>query len=258
MVMTTTTAAALAAGSALDGVAPADRTVGALPADGLAGALMIAAGVAARPLYALRVALGHDRIPHRRRGEHLLRPARRSVRRGRAGQLDLAKAINVLLHPGRSISLAARGARRPRAGRRSSPAPRSRRSGRSSRSPSRASSCSARARSRRVSDAGEIPRGLPLPHLPASRRALAERRRRRHRGGRHRARAGRGRRRVCAQHRRLALQVEPRFHRAGHRQRRVRALPRSAGRRIGGPDRPQRRLGRRSRFASIFSGSGCS
>ena len=41
---------------------------------------------APRPLHAVRLALGDDRLPHRRRGEHRLRPAPRPHRRRRRGR----------------------------------------------------------------------------------------------------------------------------------------------------------------------------
>ena len=102
MVVTTTSAAALGRRVGGAGVDPADRAGALVLLTLLAGVLMIVAGVAApRALHPLRLALGDARLPHRRRGQHHLRPARRPHRRRRrAAASALAKAIDVIAHPG--------------------------------------------------------------------------------------------------------------------------------------------------------------
>ncbi len=83
MVITTTSAAALAAGSALQSV-PADQRPEAL----LLLTLMVgrrAGGCRAgghRPVHAVRVLLGDDRVPDRDLGQHRVRTDRRPDRRG--------------------------------------------------------------------------------------------------------------------------------------------------------------------------------
>ena len=77
MVITTTSAASLAAGSAVAVVDEAHRAGALALLTLLAGGFMVVAGVLpARPLHPVRVPLGDARLPHRRRGEHHLRPAR--------------------------------------------------------------------------------------------------------------------------------------------------------------------------------------
>ena len=80
MVITTTSAAALAAGSTLQDVDPSRPQLGAVPAhadrrrrDGRSGHRQ------ARSLHALRLALGDDGVPDRRRREHHARPGARPV-----------------------------------------------------------------------------------------------------------------------------------------------------------------------------------
>ena len=122
MVITTTSAASLAAGSAVGRGRPAAPRRRARPAGPVAGGLMIVAGVAQpRPLHPLRVALGDARLPHRRRGEHHLRPAPRPTGTSPSGDVQrwprrstwssipagstwpsLLVGLGALGHPGRS------------------------------------------------------------------------------------------------------------------------------------------------------------
>ena len=90
MVITTTSAAALAAGSALEDVDPASRPGALFLLTLMAGGTMIAAGLAApRSLHPLRQPLGDDRVPDRRRRQHRGRTAPRPHRvRGRGQHLD--------------------------------------------------------------------------------------------------------------------------------------------------------------------------
>ena len=85
MVITTTSAAALAAGSTLSGVNPRRRPGGRAvpPDDPRRRGDGRRRGVLARPLHALRVALGDDRVPHRHRRQHHPRPDPRPARRSR-------------------------------------------------------------------------------------------------------------------------------------------------------------------------------
>jgi SulP family sulfate permease len=167
MTITTTTAAALAAGSALQSVNPADRPSALFLLTIIAGALMIAAGVAKLGRYTRFVSLSVM--------TGFLTGVAANIFFGQLadlcgtvghGEINLTRAIDVLLHPGRidlpsllaglgALALVAILARTRIASVGSVVA---------LAIPSilvLGSSTVAR-----VSDSGEIPRGLPLPHLP--------------------------------------------------------------------------------------------
>ena len=101
MVVTTTGAAALAAGSALSGV-QLSRPAGALfLLTIVAGVAMLLAGhLPARAVHPVRLAVGDDRLPDRGRRQHRLRPTRRSHRCPSEGSIAIERAINVVLNPG--------------------------------------------------------------------------------------------------------------------------------------------------------------
>ncbi len=267
MVITTTSAAALAAGSTLSGVEAADRPAALFLLTILAGVAMIAAGaVQARALHAVRLALGDDRVPHRDRRQHHPRADPRPARCGRGGldqrgqgvrrpDDDRRRRSSHVLH--RAVGVRHR--RRPR----SDADPVDQRGGRPGRSDDRDDHRRARQR-RRVEDVGEIPTRTAVAAVPGLR--IAVRRDRGRRPGDRRDRAGPRRRcrAVGAEHRRRNPGRQPGLHRPRRRQRRCRGVPGPTRRRICRSDRSQRDgrrrglAGRPSSAASGCSSSCCS
>ena len=101
MVITTTTAAALAAGSALAGVDPPSAPRALFLLTVLAGVVMVGRRHRpARALHAVRLGLGDDRLPHRRRREHRLRAASRLTALRPSARSRSRRPCNVVTHPG--------------------------------------------------------------------------------------------------------------------------------------------------------------
>ena len=220
MVITTTSAAALAAGSALQGI-PADRRPAAVPLLVImVGIALVAAGIARLGRYvrfvSYSVMIGFltgiaVNIVCGQLADLTGAPAR--------GAFPLAKAVDVLVHPAAIVPaslLAGLGALAILVG-----LSRTRLRALSALLalvlPSVAVALAGADRVARVGDQGDLPRGVPLPHLPDVRFLLVRHRRPRpgHRG--HHPRPGRRGRRGRAEPWRRQAQSQPGHHRPGSR-----------------------------------------
>ena len=168
MVITTTSAAALTAGSTLVDVALRRPAAGAGAADAHGRRHHDRRRAAqARPLHPVRLDLGDDRLPHRRRDQHRARPARRTSPAPRCRGVDRDRQG---LGPGHAPSRISR--RRPPWGcRRSRSSPCGPHPAAAVRGGVRAGDPDRRRRSAWTASSaspttGAIPTGVPLPHMP--------------------------------------------------------------------------------------------
>ena len=245
MVITTTSAAALAAGSALEDLTPDERPGALFLLTLIAGAAMIAAGLLRLGRFTRFVS--HSVMIGFLSGVavNIIAGQIPDVTGAQAeGSIALQKAWDVIIHPSRidPASLLA-GAARLGDHRRARPNPdrRLQRRRRARRTDGRRHPRRCRRRP------GRGPRRHPPRHSPAgvarAVRLLRVAARRSIGGRRDRARAGRRRRRVRSERRRVTIRRQRRLRRPGRRQPQLRVLPGSTGRGFGRPDRvePDRR-----------------